>query len=319
MVSWIICDGKLKSVNAPIPVPREGEELVKVDYCGICGTDFQKYLNFRDEFEWGHEIIGRVIAADGMFSRSVGIRTTFPCGSCTQCVQQQFNRCSNWKRSNINGFSEYISVDKRCIVPLECEDIGVEFTLIEPLYVAINLVRRINPEQDNRIAILGNGTIGLLCAYYLHLLGCNDVFVLARSKTNRRVQFASGIGVKTFDYDQIGEILPTAEKIINTAAYITMVDVIRFAQPYAQITFNGISKETVVSLDMIKWHFKNLSISPSFPHPQSDFSEAFSIIRAHGKDLKQIITDIFSIEELPRAYDAMNASEKEHIKVIIKT
>ena len=319
MLSWIIQNSKLKSLQQPRPVPRPGDVLVQVDYCGICGTEYQKYLNFQEETAWGHEIIGRIADSQGCFTQPVVVRTSFPCHTCAQCEQQNYHRCTKWKRFHFNGFSEYISVDSRCVIPLKSDMFGPEYALVEPLYVAIHLVNKIQPDPNDRIAIIGNGTVGLLCAFYLRLIGCESIMIFARSLPDIRLAFAERCSAKTYCYDEMCQHIPRADKIINTAAYVTMPDVIRYAQPHTVITFNGISKDTQVTLDMITWHFKNLVIMPSFPHPQIDFSEALAIIQEHRSFLGSLITHYFTLQQLPMAFKAMNLPQKNHIKVLICT
>lgn len=318
MIKYIIHNGRLKLLQQSIPNSDDKGTLVKIDYCGICGTDYQKYLNFTEEDAWGHEIVGRISNSNGEFGQPVIIRSSFPCGQCSHCQRKQYHRCDNWERRSFNGYSEYIVVDSRCIIPLECGENRPLFTLVEPLYVAINLVKKLNPQQNEQIAIIGNGTIGLLCAFYLHLLGCTNITIIARSLTKHRQMFSQLCGAQVVSYNEIANFLPEADKIINTAPYSTMIDAVRFASPYAEITFNGISKETVVPIDMRLMHFKNLVLCPSFPHPQVDFSYALSIVREYEKTLEQLITCVYPLSNLPDAFKFMTVEPKEYIKVVIR-
>lgn len=302
-----------------MPEPKENENLVRMEYCGICGTDFQKYLNFPSATDWGHEIIGRLSDVRGDVCDRVLIRTSFPCGECKACLKQQYFKCLNWKRVLINGFSEYIVVDKRCVLPVNAQSDMLEYALVEPLNVAINLVNRVSPDKDDVFAIIGNGTIGLLTVFYLWLTGYGNISVYARRTQGIRCQFAESLGVKTYNYNEtVRNDMRKANKIINTAPYETMPVIMEHAGPYTVITFNGISKNSLVTLDMANWHFKNLTISPSFPHPQNDFSEAIKIVEANGKMLRTMVTHVFSLDETPKAFELMKNKEVDYIKVLIR-
>jgi L-iditol 2-dehydrogenase len=290
-----------------------GDMLLHVEYCGICGTDYQKYLNFPYTDDWGHEVIGTV---DG---ERVLVRSTFPCGKCIACLRNQHEKCCQWKRKSKNGFSDYIVIDKRCVIFIDEETEFLEYILAEPLNVAINLVNRVNPEQDDSFLIVGNGTIGLLSAFYLRSLGCENITIMARTTDGIRKQFTESLGVETYRYDEgLSNALCESNKIINTAPYETMNDIINNALPHSVITFNGISKNVQVTLDINTWHFKNLTISPSFPHPQCEFKEAIALIREHHLKLSPLITHTFSLQEMNHALRLMKHKEIDYIKVLIK-
>ena len=106
--------------------------------------------------------------------------------------------------------------------------------------------------------------------------------------------------------------------IINTAPYETMSEIINNSNPYSVITFNGINSNNKITLDMDTWHFKNLTISPSFPHPQNDFSEAIEIVKTHGKKLNMLITHVFSLNEVPKVYELMKTKKIDFIKILIR-
>lgn len=318
MLTAILRNGTIQMETPSLPKPKEDEGLVRIEYCGICGTDFQKFLNFPNASDWGHEIIGRLADTHGNFSTCVTIRSSFPCGECESCLEQQEYKCLNWKRASKNGYSEYITIDKKCIIHINEQNDRLEYALIEPLYVAINLAKRVLPYREDVFVVIGNGTIGLLSVFYLWLVGCRNISLYARNTKGIRCQFAESLGVKTYDYNEsIKSDLFKANKIINTAPYETMTEIINNASPYTNITFNGISKNSCVTLDMNIWHFKNLTISPSFPHPQSDFSESIKIVEAYGNKLASLITHVFPLYEIPKAFKLMKNKEQDFIKILI--
>ncbi|MDR2720307.1 MAG: alcohol dehydrogenase catalytic domain-containing protein [Nitrososphaerota archaeon] len=319
MLTAILKNGIVQMETTFPPKPKENEELVRVEYCGICGTDYQKYLNFPNATDWGHEIIGRLADAYGNFSTHVVIKSSFPCGECKACLEHQQHNCVNWKRVPKNGYSEYITIDKKCILQINAQNDKLEYSLIEPLNVAINLVKRISPDNDDVFAIIGNGTIALLSVFYLWLMGYRKMSIYARNTYGIRQQFAESLGAETYDYNKtVKSDLLRSNKIINTAPYETMPVIINNASPYTTITFNGISKNSCIPLDMDTWHFKNLTISPSFPHPQNDFLEAIKIVESHGEKLASLITHVFPLVETPKAFQLMKNKEIDFIKVLIR-
>lgn len=290
-------------------------DCVKIIYCGICGTDYQKHINAFTTSEWGHEIVG-IANSNNSNKEIVAVRTTKPCGECDDCKNDKAKECLCWERININGYSKYAIIPMENQIHLNLNKPMVEDVLIEPLYVAINLVNRVFSD-NKKVAIIGNGTIGLLCAFYLNYKYQNEATIFARSDTEARKKFAQQVSAKTLHYNQLKNYLHKFDCIINTAAYETMSEVIKYCKPNSRITFNGISSPNEVSLNMNLWHIKNLNIYPSFPHPQTDFSEAITSIKKNRTLLSNLITHVYDLSKIEEAFEMMKNS-KDYIKVVIK-
>lgn len=319
MISAIKRNGRIQLISSKIPDRELSENLctIKVEYCGICGTDYIKFTDQNDVADWGHEILGRVILNNGTFSDPVVIRTSFPCGKCNACLSGQEFKCTNWHRESFNGFSDYITIDKRSIIAIGEGLLDYIYTLSEPLYVALNLVNRISPNTHDRIAILGNGTISLLCAFYLYINGYKNISIYARNWSKARKEYCLLRGIHIKCFDELQEEIIDANKIIVTTPYKTMSTVIKAAPAYAIVTFNGINNDSRILIDMSMWHFKNITISPSFPHPQISFEEAIRIIKKYKTELQPIITDVYELSNISNAFEYISTN-KEHIKVLIK-
>lgn len=286
--------------------------IVDVLYCGICGTDYQKYIGMDNVEEWGHEIIGRVDNSNDL----VTIRTTYPCGKCNNCISGHSERCSNWSRLNFNGFSNKIVVNKESLINLD--ELDIVYALVEPLYVANSLIKHINPDKDSIYTVVGNGTIGLLTAFLIKNKYNTEVRLVGRRNLKNKEDFTNNIGAKYYIFDNMSEALKDSSKIIITSPYNTIPYVLQNVENYSNITFNGISKETKIELEMDKWHFKNLNIWPSFPHPQNDFSEEINIIKENKELLRSIITDIYKLDDVEDAFKKLDDKKQDTIKILIK-
>lgn len=289
-------------------------EKVAVDvlYCGICGTDYQKYIGMENVEEWGHEIIGKVSNTDDI----VTIRTTYPCGKCNNCNSGHSERCSDWSRLNFNGFSNKILVNPQSLINLD--ELDIVYALVEPLYVANSLIKHINPCEDSIYTVVGNGTIGLLTAFLIKYKYNAKVRLVGRRNLKNKKDFINKIDAEYYNFDNMSEALHDSSKIIITSPYNTIPYVLQNANSYSNITFNGISKETKIELEMDNWHFKNLNIWPSFPHPQSDFLEEIKIIKENKDLLKNIITDIYELDDIEEAFKKLNDKKQDAIKILIK-
>lgn len=289
----------------------DSKVAVDVLYCGICGTDYQKYIGMDNVDEWGHEIIGKV--NDNL----VIIRTTYPCEKCENCTNGHPEKCNKWKRLNINGFSNKVFVDNNSIININEKELDLVYALVEPLYVANNLIKHIKPSNDSIYTVVGNGTIGLLSAFLIKEKYNGEVRIVARRNPQSREEFIKKIDAKYYDFNEIEKALNESNKIIITTPYNTIPDILKEVDSYSNITFNGISKETKIELEMDKWHFKNLCIWPSFPHPQSDFKEEIKIIKENKDILRSIITNIYDLDNIEEAFKLLN-NKQDTIKVLVE-
>lgn len=289
----------------------DSKVAVDVLYCGICGTDYQKYMGMDNVEEWGHEIIGKVN------DKLVTIRTTYPCQKCKNCIKGHTEKCKHWKRQNINGFSNKVFVDNNSIININEKQLDLVYALVEPLYVANNLIKHINPLNKSIYTVVGNGTIGLLSAFLIKEKYNSEVRIVGRRNTQSREKFIKKIDAKYYDFNNIKNALNESGKIIITTPYNTIPNILKEIESYSNITFNGISKETKIELEMDKWHFKNLCIWPSFPHPQSDFKEEIKIIKENKDILRSIITDVYDLDNIEEAFKLLN-NKQDTIKVLVK-
>lgn len=314
-------DGKIiYACNTDVDVTKVNNNskiIVDVLYCGICGTDYQKYIGMENVKEWGHEIIGKIKNGNSC-EKLVAIRTTYPCGSCNNCKSGHSEKCKNWERLDINGFSNKVIVNEHSIINIDEEKEETVFCLIEPLYVANSLIKHVSPTKNAVYTVVGNGTIGLLTAFLIKEKYGSEVRIVGRRNPYSRNKLVEQIGAKYFDFKELGSALAGSNKIIITTPYATIPNILSLVDEYSNITFNGISKITNVEIEMDEWHFKNLNIWPSFPHPQSDFSEELQIVKENKELLQGIITNIYSLDNIEEAFELLKDKNNDCIKVLIK-
>lgn len=98
--------GTMKIIAADIPVPKDNEVLIKVEYVGICGSDVHGFESGpfippkdpNQEIGLGHECAGTVIAVGNRVSKfkpgdRVNIEPGVPCGHCRYCLEGKYNIC----------------------------------------------------------------------------------------------------------------------------------------------------------------------------------------------------------------------------------
>lgn len=172
--------GVVRVEEVPVPEVLDGEVLIKVAACGICGTDikkiFQRYVEPPQIL--GHELAGTVVAIGrGVSKWRLGDRVMSfhhtPCGDCFYCKNRQFSQCKQYKTTGLTGgftpngggFGEYVKampwVAERGIVALPDNVSFEEATFIEPINTIVKAVQKARVVAGETVLIIGCGPIGL--------------------------------------------------------------------------------------------------------------------------------------------------------------
>jgi threonine dehydrogenase-like Zn-dependent dehydrogenase len=194
---------EIELLELPIPEPRANEALVKVKWCGICGSEVESFLSARRRrppLIMGHEFSGVVEAVgEGINDLSVGesvvINPLMPCGQCYFCLNGQSNICPKRKLISMHrpgGFAEYVCVPRRCLHKLPEGLPQRDAVLVEPLANVIHAFRRAGRFMVDVLVIIGAGTIGLLSLQVAKLIYNAKVIVVEPVEVRRRVALQLG-------------------------------------------------------------------------------------------------------------------------------
>jgi len=172
--------GIVRVEEVPVPEVRDGEVLIKVAACGICGTDIKKIFQGYVEPPQilGHELAGTVVAVGrGVTKWKPGDRVMSfhhtPCGKCFYCEKRLFSQCKQYKTTGLTGgftpngggFGEYVKampwVAERGIVALPDNVTFEEATFIEPINTIVKAVQKARVAPGETVLIVGCGPIGL--------------------------------------------------------------------------------------------------------------------------------------------------------------
>jgi L-iditol 2-dehydrogenase len=172
--------GVVRVEEVPVPLVSEGEVLIKVAACGICGTDIKKIFHrYVDPPQiLGHELAGTVVAVGrGVAKWKPGDRVMSfhhtPCGTCFYCEKRLFSQCKQYKTTGLTGgftpngggFGQYVKampwVAQRGIIALPDNVTFEEATFIEPINTIVKAVQKARVAAGETVLILGCGPIGL--------------------------------------------------------------------------------------------------------------------------------------------------------------
>jgi L-iditol 2-dehydrogenase len=198
--------GIVRVEEVSVPEVADGEVLIKVAACGICGTDIKKIYHayVPPPQILGHEVAGTVVAIGrGVTKWNLGDRVMsfhhIPCGNCFYCERRLFSQCKQYKTTGLTagftpnggGFAEYVKampwVADRGIVALPDDVSFEEATFIEPINTILKAVQKARVTTGETVLIVGCGPIGLQLLMVAKLEGAklftSDPMAVRRAKS----------------------------------------------------------------------------------------------------------------------------------------
>ncbi|GIW08226.1 MAG: sorbitol dehydrogenase [Dehalococcoidia bacterium] len=176
-------------IEVPEPTPGPGEIIVRMELCGVCGSDVMEwYLTPRAPLTPGHEPVGEIVeVGPGVERLKVGQRVFVhhhvPCMVCPRCRRGNWSTCPRFKQTRLDpgGLAEYVRVPapnvELDVLPLPDDMTSEAAVLIEPVACAIRAVARANVRPGDRVAIVGAGVNGIFLTQLSRLAGASRIIV----------------------------------------------------------------------------------------------------------------------------------------------
>lgn len=179
-------ENDIRYEDYPAPEMKPGHVKVHVKACGICGSDIPRVLGKGAHFYpivLGHEFSGEVVeVAEDVANVKPGDRVVcgslIPCYDCPDCALGHFSLCKNYTfiGSRIQGgFADYVVVPAANVVKFSPEYSYEEAALTEPASVALHGILLNDFKGGDTVAVVGAGTIGVLTAMWVNVLGASRV------------------------------------------------------------------------------------------------------------------------------------------------
>jgi threonine dehydrogenase-like Zn-dependent dehydrogenase len=312
-------DGRLGLAEVPAPA-REGEALVRVRVAGVCNTDLEiarGYAGF--EGTLGHEFVGVVESAPGapglVGQRVVG-EINAGCGRCRWCRAGDPRHCPDRTVLGIVGrdgaFAEYLQLPAANLLPVPDELPDERAVFTEPLAAACGITERVRVEMETRIAVIGDGKLGLLCAQALKATTGAGVTLVGRHESKMEIARGRGVRVRKADelppsYDRCFDV--TVEASGSPAGLETAL---RLLRPRGTLvlksTFHGRTE-----LDAAPLVVDEISIVGS---RCGRFPAALELLRRGAVEVDALVHDEFPLAEGVRAME--RAAEPGVLKVLLR-
>ncbi len=328
--------GRVELSEVLEPSAQEGEVLVRMKCCGVCGTDVEKVHGKAITSKiLGHEVVGEIEeVGPGVQGLSTGMRVFthhhVPCYSCDVCKAGNFTYCPEFGRSNLRpcGLAEkYVvpgfNVERGAVLRLP-ESLGYEAaTFIEPLACCVRAIDLVSARTARSAAVYGAGPVGLLHFKLLQHLGVRDVAVGDVSAYRR--SFAESVGcAKTFD-----PLEPESKKrtlhqggaspdlvILATGSPAAFQDALANVNKAGTVLlFGAPSRGAQLQLDLSQFFLNGTRIVSSYATTEKETKQAMDLIATGAVDVMDLVTHRFALADSDRAFAA--AAEQRCMKALI--
>lgn len=333
--------GKMGFEERDIPTPKEDEVLVKLEYVGICGSDLHYYEtgaigNYMVEppFVLGHEP-GGVVAEVGKNVKhlKVGDRVALEpgktCGHCEFCKTGRYNLCPDvvfFATPPVDGvFQEYVAHEAGLCFKLPDNVSTLEGALIEPLAVGFHAARQGDAKAGQTAVVMGAGCIGLVTMMALKSMGVSKVYVV--DIMEKRLQKALELGadgvINGKETDVVAKVMELTDgrgcdlAIETAGTEITTVQTIHMTKKGATIVLVGYSKTGEMTLPMSLALDKELTFKTIFRY-RHIYPMAIDAVAAGKINLKGIVTNEFTLDEVQKAMDYSVNNKADIVKAVIR-
>ena len=332
--------------DVPVPALEQGEVLVKVGACGICGTDL-KIVSGVYKGSWppalpfiqGHEWSGTVAAlGEGVTGLQVGDRVAAEnhkgCGTCANCRRGRYNLCevarSKGKAYKLYGhsaqgaFADYAARPAGLLHKLPDAVSFEEGTIVNQGALGLHAIRRCRIEPGDTVAVIGPGLVGLITVQLAKAVGATRVIIVGRGP---RLDLAKELGA-----DDVVDIsmMDTVEGIRSLTdgrgvdcafecagapeAVVASVNSVKRGGRVALVGLTG-NKDVSFNTDRIALDEVDVFGVRSSPNA---YPELINLIAAGKVNVKKLISRTYPLEQINAAFDAFRKREGGAIRMVIQ-
>ncbi|MEO8423804.1 MAG: alcohol dehydrogenase catalytic domain-containing protein [Actinomycetota bacterium] len=313
--------------------------ILKVEACGICGTDARTFFNGdpKAPVPWvlGHEPVGTLaeVGADADLPPGVAegdrvfLGSILTCGECRWCTEGFQNLCEHHLLYGYDPFpgayADYAAVPPiatKNLIPLPHDLPSDLATVADPFACALNGIEQLDIQLGDTVMILGTGPIGCWQAVMARDRGASRVWMTDVSK--ERLDIAMGVVGKFIDDAWVAGDDNGVEDVLSRTdgVGVERVSVAAPAKPAQQaalemaakrakvVYFAGLPKHDPVSpLDMNQLHYKELSILGAYGASHRQYRITMDYLNRRREDLEGVVTHRFPLEQIGEAFETIRS------------
>ncbi len=323
--------GNMRVGCLPDPTPKPDELVIRVEACGICGTDLHivdgESPLARYPIVPGHEFAGEVVEVGrnvppGIGTRDmkvtagtrVAVEPNLYCGHCELCRTGHENLCLNYAAIGVTvdgACAEYVAVPaaKAYVLP---EHLSFrEAALIEPISCAVHGMHRLDPKSGDTFLIVGAGTMGLLLVQLALRGGASKVAVV--DLNTQRLQLAEKLGANCIqtDINKLLEDEPLGFDCVidGTGVAPAIEGAFAAAKRGGKLLVFGVAPaEARISLSPFRIYNDEITVLGSMAVLYS-FGPAINLLSSGIIDTEVMLTAALPLEDFPKALSMVRRGE----------
>ena len=321
--------------DTEMPVAKEGEAILKVLYCGICGADVASYTGNQPFTTYpripGHEFSAQIVSIpENDKGLKVGDIVTanpyFNCGECYSCQRGFVNCCTDNQTMGVQrdgSFREYIAMPVERIYDGKGLS-AKELALVEPFTISYHALHRAAVKPGDKVLVVGAGPIGLFALISAKAQGA-EVFVA--DVLDGRLEKATHFGADGVINSAKSDIVEEAMRITNGNGFdvcveacgqsVTFLNCIDCAAFAANIILIGNGKKETTFLHSILLK-KELNVYGSRNSYAKDFREVIDLIASGKVNVLDMVSAVYPMAEADVAFKALANNDGSLAKVLIE-
>jgi 2-desacetyl-2-hydroxyethyl bacteriochlorophyllide A dehydrogenase len=310
--------GKKKVVirEVPKPIPDKDEVLIKVRYCGICGSDIHRYrwgaaLGIGHEFSGDIVEIGRDVKGLQVGDR-VAVEPHRYCGECFWCRRgEEIGLCEEFYagvKQYEGAFRTYVKAKYYQVYKIPDELSYQHAAMIEPTTVALHAIRVSEMQEGDVVAVLGLGPIGQLVARVAKALGAKAVYATELSQS--RIELAGHVVDEVIDVNvanPVDRILALTHGRGPDIVFECAGSVLAAQQSIALARKGGTIVAVSICFDWVDIPFSNivlkgLTIKGFVCWSAGDYASALNLIKDRKIDVAPLLTCEMPLRDIDKAF-----------------
>lgn len=341
----------LRREDLPLPAIGDDDALLRVEACGICGSDEEQYsgaLQVPYPAIPGHEPVGRIERVGPVASQRWGLRagdrvaveSLIPCGHCGACITGRYGLCRNGGVFGFRpmsaapglwgGYATHLYLPPHALLHRIPDDIPAEIaTLYNPLGAGVRwAVDMPRLAVGETIVILGPGQRGLASVIAARAAGAGTIAVTGLSRDERKLALAKQFGAHhaiDAERDDVSRVVREitngygADVVVDVTSYATgaVLQAIDIARRGGRIVLAGTKgPNPIQNLLSDRIVQKELTIMGAFGVDWRSYEMAIAMLASRWREFAAIHTHTLSLFEAPRALELLAGSEAIHIALV---
>src|SRR5580700_1033461 len=305
----------LELVDLAAPEPMPGEVVLRVDGCGICGSDLTSYkVGLFTDAVPGHELAGVVNSVgDGVTGWAAGdtavVDPKLPCRVCDDCRAGASYRCAMALTAGIGfardgGFAELVAVPAALLHRLPSALAIENACLVEPLSVAIHGVERARLHRGGPVVVIGLGPIGLFTVAVLRARGAGTIVGVDPVADRQRIALELGATTAVTELREVRSHIAPTPAVIECSGYAPLLHAAAdLVAPGGRLVLVGVpfGEATVIPL---MWVTREIEIVGSIASDSSDFAVSIEMLAA-DPGIARVATRRVGLAQVPEVFEEL--------------